>query len=73
MKHIERMEVELKELKEKIEKGWEFLNREIDSPKFLDELQRQALSVQICYMRDYADVLEERIEYDKKIGGGTND
>ncbi|WP_443864281.1 crAss001_48 related protein [Fusobacterium ulcerans] len=72
MKHIERMEAELKELKEKIEKAKNFLESEYLEPKFTDELQRQALAVQICYMKDYADVLKERIEYDKKIGG-TND
>lgn len=66
MKHIERMEVELKELKEKIEKGWEFLNREIDSPKFLDEQQRHGLHLQLMYMGNYAEVLEKRIAYDRK-------
>lgn len=74
MKHIERMEVELKELKEKIEKGTEFLNVETEYPKFTDEIQRQNLYAQMLYMENYAEILETRINYDKeKSKGGTNE
>lgn len=65
MNHIERMEVELKELKEKYEKGAEFLNIETECPKFTDEIQRQQLFLQLSYMENYVEVLEARIEYDK--------
>lgn len=74
MKHIERMEVELKELKEKIEKGKEFLKFETKSPEFTDEIQRQLLIVQLAYMASYAEALKARINYDKeKSKGGTNE
>lgn len=73
MEHIKRMEVELKELKEKYEKGVEFLNVEVECPKFTDEIQRQHLYLQLSYMENYIEVLEIRINYDKeKTKGGTN-
>lgn len=65
MAHIKRMELELKELNEKIEKGIEFLDKEIEKPNFTDETQRIRLACQIEYMSNYASVLKERIEYDK--------
>lgn len=64
-KHIERMELELKELNEKIKKGTEFIEKEIQNPKFTDEAQRIRLAIQMEYMLNYASVLNERIEYDK--------
>lgn len=66
MEHIKRMENELVELKEKIEKGWEFLNKEMDKPKFTDEQQRHGLHLQLMYMGNYAEILEKRISYDRK-------
>lgn len=66
MTHIERMELELKELNEKIEKGTYFLEKEIKEPKFTDEVQRIKLACQIEYMIAYANILSERIEYDKQ-------
>lgn len=65
MNHIERMEVELKELKEKIEKGEEFINKEFIERKFTDETQRANLHAQLFAMQQYADILEIRIKYDK--------
>jgi hypothetical protein len=65
MTHIERMELELKELNEKIEKGCKFLEKEIEKPNFTDEIQRIKLACQIEYMSNYASILKERIEYDK--------
>lgn len=65
MNHIERMEVELKELKEKIEKGEEFINKEFIERKFTDETQRANLHAQLFVMQQYADILEIRIKYDK--------
>lgn len=65
MTHIERMEMELKELNEKIEKGTVFLEKEIKEPKFTDEIQRVKLACQIEHMTAYANVLLERIKYDK--------
>ena len=66
MTHIERMEIELRELNEKIEKGTVFLEREIKEHKFTDEIQRIKLACQIEHMTAYANVLSERIKYDKK-------
>lgn len=63
--HIEKMELELKELNEKIEKNLKFLDKEIQNPKFTDEAQRIRLAIQMEYMLNYASVLNERIEYDK--------
>lgn len=66
MPHIERMRTELEELKEKIKKGEDFLNKEFENPKFTDETQRHGLHMQLMYMQNYADVLEARIEYDEE-------
>lgn len=63
--HIEKMELELKELNEKIEKNLKFLDKEIQDPKITDEVQRIRLAIQMEYMLHYASVLNERIEYDK--------
>ena len=66
MPHIERMRTELEELKEKIKKGEDFLNKEFEKPKFTDETQRHGLHMQLMYMHNYADVLEARIGYDEE-------
>lgn len=71
MGHIERMQIELEELQEKIMKANEFVKKEIEQPKFTDEKQRIALCCQISYMSCYATVLQERIDYDKKKNGGN--
>lgn len=74
MNHIERMEVELKELKEKIEKAKDFMEKELEEAKFTSEMQRLHLHEQLVHMWCYAGALEKRIKYDKdKIKGGTND
>ena len=65
MTHIERMELELKELKEKIEKAAKFLEKETLMPAFTDNAQRHKLEHQIWHMTEYSKVLKERIEYDK--------
>ncbi len=64
MEHVERMKVELKELEQKITKGAEFLEKEIESPKFTDNFQRVALGIQLSHMQNYASVLKDRIDYD---------
>lgn len=66
MTHIERMELELEELNEKIKKATKFVENEIKNPNFTDEVQRIKLSCQIEYMLNYALILRERIKYDKQ-------
>lgn len=67
MKHIERMEIELDELKDKIDKGQAFLTKEKQEPMFTDERQRDLLESQLWYMTMYMNTLKQRIEYDKNI------
>lgn len=67
MEHIERMKIELNELKEKIKKTDLFLMKEIDEPNKLNDSQKIMLGIQISYMIDYARILEERIKYDKEL------
>lgn len=66
MKHIKRMEEELKELETKIKKATEFLEKEIKTHSFTVEVQRIKLACQIEHMQSYASVLKERIAYDTK-------
>lgn len=63
--HIKRMEQEEKELNEKIEKAFEFLEKEKSKPIFTDEIQRKFLSQQLNHMIGYREVLRFRIEYDR--------
>lgn len=65
MSHIERMEIELRELKEKIQNGTKFLNIETECPKFTNETQRQLLAIQLSHMENYAETLKARIKYDE--------
>lgn len=65
MGHIERMEVELKELVEKRDKLVVFLEKETEQPKFTDEIQRRFLALQNEHMESYIKILKARIEYDK--------
>ncbi len=67
MTHIERMELELKELNEKIEKATKFLEEEIENPNKTNEIQRIKLACQIEHMISYAYTLKERIDYDKDL------
>lgn len=64
MEHIKRLEVELQELEEKIEKLEVFLAKETKEPKFTDEEQRINLHLQKNYMKNYAEILKCRIHYD---------
>lgn len=64
---IEKMEIELIVLNEKIKKATEFLEKEIETPKTTNEIQRIKLACQIEYMLNYASILKERIEYDKTV------
>lgn len=64
MEHVKRMEVELQELENKIEKLTVFLEKEKKEPKFTDEEQRALLELQKGHMEDYASVLKQRIYYD---------
>ncbi|WP_270749678.1 crAss001_48 related protein [Fusobacterium hominis] len=66
MEHIKRMETELAELEERIQKAQYFLKKELSEPKFTDEIQRMELSCQIEYMINYARILKDRITYDTK-------
>lgn len=67
MEHIKRMEIELTELKDKIDKGQSFLNKEKEKPLFTDERQRELLESQLWYMNMYYNYLKERIKYDSNI------
>ncbi|MGL5229196.1 MAG: crAss001_48 related protein, partial [Cetobacterium sp.] len=67
MEHIKRMEIELTELKDKIDKGQSFLNKEKEKPVFTDERQRELLESQLWYMNMYYNSLKERIKYDSNI------
>lgn len=67
MEHIKRMEIELTELKDKIDKGQSFLNKEKEKPLFTDERQRELLESQLWYMNMYYNSLKERIKYDSNI------
>ncbi|MGL6024784.1 MAG: crAss001_48 related protein [Cetobacterium sp.] len=64
MTHIERMELELNELNEKIEKGSSFLKNENSKPKFLNSAQIMLLDKQLYHMVQYSETLKDRIEYD---------
>lgn len=66
MTHIERMELELRELDEKITKGQEFLTRETLRPKFLNSAQMMLLDKQLYHMIQYKEILEDRIKYDSE-------
>ncbi|MGL6098850.1 MAG: crAss001_48 related protein [Fusobacteriaceae bacterium] len=66
MNYIERMELELKELLEKIKKGMEFRNEEAKEPKFTDEEDRTNLMVQLTYMINYSTLLAHRIKKAKE-------
>lgn len=66
MTHIERMEQELEELKEKASKLSDFLDSEIENKKFTDVNQRIYMCIQLSHMNSYIDILELRIEYDKE-------
>lgn len=69
LNHIERMELELEELSEKIEKGQQFLDKEKVNPKFTDETQIFFLSEQLIHMVGYREALRDRIKYDSKKNG----
>lgn len=64
LNHIERMELELSELSEKIKKGQQFLDKEYENPKFTDDVQRYSLEEQLNHMRGYKEYLKARISYD---------
>lgn len=64
MEHIKRMEVELQELENKIEKLTVFLEKENEKPKYTDDIQRILLENQKEHMKSYARILKHRIHYD---------
>lgn len=66
MEHIERMQAELQELKEKYYKGLSFLEKENKNPNKTDEFQRKQLKGQLDVMKEYIQILEYRISYDKQ-------
>lgn len=66
MDYIERMKIELGMLENNIEKATRFVEQEIEKPHFTDEVQRIKLACQIEHMTAYANVLKERIKYDRK-------
>lgn len=66
MNHIERMEKELEELKEKASKLSDFLDSEIESKRITDEKQRIYMGIQLSHMNSYINILELRIENDKE-------
>lgn len=64
LNYIERMELELSELSEKIKKAQQFLDKEYENPKFTDEVQRYSLEEQLKHTRGYKEYLKGRISYD---------
>lgn len=62
--HIMRMIAELKELEIKLHKAKQFLGSE--KSRLLNNIQRTKLTIQIEYMERYAEVLQERINYDSE-------
>ena len=63
---VERMKVELKELKSRITKAEQAVN---NPPYGSDKTGIDLLKSQLQYMRGYASYLEQRIEYE----GGKNE
>lgn len=63
--HIERMEEEEQELTVKIKKLTDFLDKEMEEPKYTNEYQRQLMAIQRQHMIDYYNVLSLRISNDK--------
>ena len=61
--HIERMNKELEDLKEKLEKGYSFLNSE-NVNNIIDSQQKLLLAQQLIVMEEYSDILSQRIKYD---------
>lgn len=61
--HIERMNKELEGLKEKLEKGYSFLNSE-NVNNIIDSQQKLLLAQQLIVMEEYSDILSQRIKYD---------
>lgn len=61
--HIERMNKELEDLKEKLEKGYSFLNSE-NVNNIIDSQQKLLLVQQLIVMEEYSDILSQRIKYD---------
>lgn len=64
MEHIKRMEVELQELENKIEKLTVFLEKQNEKPKYTDDIQRILLENQKEHMKSYARISQHRIHYD---------
>ena len=62
--HIMRMITELNELEIKLHKAKQFLGSE--KSRLLNNVQRTKLTIQIEYMERYAEVLQERINYDSE-------
>lgn len=62
--YICRMENEIKELEDKIKKLDAFLGKENEKPEKTNEVQRGYLTVQVCYMKHYADILCKRLAYE---------
>lgn len=61
--HIERMNKELEDLNEKLEKGYSFLNSE-NVNNIIDSQQKLLLAQQLIVMEEYSDILSQRIKYD---------
>lgn len=59
-----RMIAEFKELEIKLHKAKQFLGSE--KSRILNNVQRTKLTIQIEYMERYAEVLQERINYDSE-------
>ena len=72
MEYIKRMEEELIELKSKIEKLLKFLDNQCEFMDKTNEKQRMLLALQSVQMASYADILEDRIKYEKELNGLDN-
>ena len=61
--YVERMFVERRDLKGKIRKEKETINK---NPYGMDKTQKMLLAQQLTHMESYLDVLNQRIEYETK-------
>lgn len=64
-KHVETMQQELDELKYRINGFEQFISSDEFEERIPDMIQQQLAKRQLTSMKDYRDILEERIKYFK--------
>jgi uncharacterized protein YdcH (DUF465 family) len=68
-KYLERLKIEINEVKAKHEKLDDYLNEIKESGTTLNEIQVSNLKEQHYYMLEYIEILEERYIYDTELEG----